>query len=305
MLGIDITNSGGGSKLLLDYLVAKLPKGSYKRIHSNFKLFGLEWLTREIHFFFNSYSKVFYWSNIGPLFPYRKHVAIVFVQNVLLVKCATEIKELLTFRYRILRLLFAAGIRNADIIVVQSNFLRKELIENFNVNSARIKVYPFYPEISRTSHVPLDNFVFYPSWYGNHKGYEILSALWREKSDLPLLKVCMNEDTFIAVFGCSNNVENLGPLSHTAVLDQINKCLLVVYPSRFESLGLGLLESVQLKKNVVVSDKDYSREFLKGVGFFDGSPEDLYRVLKRECSKEKVTSELLIENNIEKILNIF
>lgn len=304
MLGIDITNSGGGSKILLELFFRHTRNVKILKIKPRFKFLGIEWIQRDVSIALRQFSKVFYFSNIGPLLPFQKHESIVFVQNVLLVKSAVELKGLLTIRYKILRVLFGFGIRNADIIIVQSRFLKDDLVRVHGICEGKIEVCPFYSELVSCGDILEEDFVFYPSGYGKHKGFEVLADLWRDNANLPLLKVCLSNQKFLELFGNIDGVKNIGVVNRDTVIKEIEKCSLVVYPSRFESLGLGLLESVQLGKKIVVNDRDYSREFVRNASFFDGSKEHLYSVIQKELGKKKGTSELLISNRLEDLIKI-
>lgn len=304
MLGIDITNSGGGSWILLNLLVKSLPSNTFDTVKSRLKFFGLEWLIRDIILLLRPYSRVLYFSNIGPLLPFKRHVAIVFIQNVLLVKGKGELKGLVTVRYRILRVMFKIGLHQADLILVQSQFLKIELIELHKISEKKIKVVPFFEEIERSRVKEINSSIFYPSGYGKHKGFELLAKLWKKNKSLPILKVCLDNESFQNVFKGIERVENLGVLSRKEMLNEISNCTLIVYPSRFESLGLGLLEAIQLDKKVVVYKTDYSLEFVSGVEYFDGTLESLQIAIQKILSNNSVSTSLKIENNLDNFISL-
>jgi glycosyltransferase involved in cell wall biosynthesis len=89
-------------------------------------------------------------------------------------------------------------------------------------------------------------------------------------------------------------VRNAGGLSHDSVLALYKKSRAVIYPSKFESFGLPLIEARQAGLPVLASELDYVRDVLDPEQVFDpNSPMSIARAVKRFMGVEENSLVLL------------
>jgi glycosyltransferase involved in cell wall biosynthesis len=87
---------------------------------------------------------------------------------------------------------------------------------------------------------------------------------------------------------------NLGNLPHHEVLELYSKSGAAIYPSKFESLGLPLVEARQMGLPVLASELDYVRDVLDPEQVFDpDSPMSIARAVKRFMGEEEKPLPLL------------
>jgi glycosyltransferase involved in cell wall biosynthesis len=103
----------------------------------------------------------------------------------------------------------------------------------------------------------------------------------------PVLYLTLNESVFTDLINelsvsKSLKIINLGLISRDLLLDFYNKCDCMVFPSRYESFGLPLIEATRFKLPIVAPELDYVREVCCPVETFDPlSPVSLSDSVKR------------------------
>ncbi len=239
--------------------------------------------------------------NLPPLFRLRGRT-IVFLQNRYLVENIPlkgfSLKDYT--RLSIERLWLRICMRNVDEFVVQTPTMKK-LLGSLVKNKLPIRILPFVvmpdgyarKNLSFTqSEVVAYDFVYVASGEP-HKNHQKLFDAWcllANESLFPSLYLTLDEFRFpelcrrIELMRKNYGViiHNLGSLPHKDVLVLYKKCGVAIYPSKFESFGLPLIEARQAGLPVLASELDYVRDILDPEQVFDpDSALSIARAVKR------------------------
>lgn len=161
----------------------------------------------------------------------------------------------------------------ANLVVVQTNWMKDALINDLLIDLNKI-------EVIRPSVKKIDwdvecsdekiNF-FYPAEKDIYKNHEcIFEAINLLKSrDDRKFNIDLTIDSYKG--HKEDEVNYLGRIKRDEVIDRMSKSILV-FPSYIETLGLPLIEAMELNRIILVADCEYSREVLQGysnVYYFD------------------------------------
>lgn len=239
--------------------------------------------------------------NLPPLFKLRGYV-VVFVQNRYLVEDVSLNDFSLKTRIRLAleRLWLSGRLMNADEFIVQTSTM-KRLLELKTRGKVPVRVLPFVSKpigyernLSQLSEIKDAFFDFtYVASGESHKNHECLIKAWymlKEEGLFPSLCLTLNAVRFpklcdlIFVMQQRHGIKitNLGDIPHDDVLVLYKKSAAVIYPSKFESLGLPLIEARNAGLPVLASELDYVRDVLDPEQVFDpDSPTSIARAVKR------------------------
>ena len=239
--------------------------------------------------------------NLPPLFCLRGHT-VVFLQNRYLIEDVSLNAFPLKIRLRLAveRMWFSWRLKYADEFVVQTPTMKKYLMAK-TLGKVQVSVLPFVADPngytrelvqSQENKVAVFDFVYVASGEP-HKNHQLLIEAWcllAAEGQFPSL--CLTLDKFRFVLLCdfieemqqlySVKITNVGVLFQHDVLDLYRKSGAVVYPSKFESFGLPLIEARQAGLPVLASELDYVRDVLDPEQTFDpNSPMSIARAVKR------------------------
>lgn len=169
------------------------------------------------------------------------------------------------------------------IVIVQSNWLKNELVRSKIKKNNKIDVLP--PKLTENiEYISGENTndekinFFYPSTaflYKNHKIIiESLKLLSKEQNQRLQILLTINKNEFENLVGepVPENVILLGRIEHREVLEYMSKSILL-FPSQIESFGLPIMEAKSLKRPILINDIDVLNETVgedyKQVVYFD------------------------------------
>jgi len=243
-------------------------------------------------------DQVLCFGNLPPLFLLNGHVT-VFVQNRYLVDSVRLNGFPIKTRLRLLaeRLWLKARLKTADEVVVQSPSMKRQLC--FQNVSAH--VIPFMGvHLAYVRSVP-SNFVkkkfdfdfLYVASGEPHKNHVNLINAWSllaREGIFPSLKITIDRSVFPELCNwigrmCIENglqIENMGEMGYSSILDLYASARALVYPSKFESLGLPLIEARQAGLPIIASELDFVRDAIDPEQTFDpNSSLSIARAIKR------------------------
>lgn len=187
------------------------------------------------------------------------------------------------------------SLKDNSYIVVQTEWMKNAVVEQFNWNPKKISV--IKPDIKSISieKIPKINFeddrfhIFYPAHNINYKNHKliikVLEYIKNNKQD--------RYDNLVVHFTFDRNlsdnrnaelidlaeklqvIEHIrfeGKISYERVLSFYKSCDLLVFPSYIETFGLPLIEAASFGMPILVSDLDYAREVIgdyEGVKYLD------------------------------------
>ena len=251
--------------------------------------------------------------NLPPLFKLRGYT-VLFLQNRYLIEenSLRDFPLKIRFRLYIERFWIRRRLANVDKFVVQTPTMKRLLEAKFK-RITSIQVLPFVAE-SKGYVRGFQNFNINPSSIFDfvyvasgepHKNHRCLIEAWRLLAGeglYPSLCLTVDEGRFPEVCYLINEMRqmygvrifNMGTLAHLDILGIYGNSRAVIYPSKFESFGLPLIEARQAGLPVIASELDFVRDVLDPEQVFDAnSPISIARAVKRFLGKPESPLPLL------------
>lgn len=178
----------------------------------------------------------------------------------------------------------ANSVKKADKVFVQTEWMKKAVQQKTNCKEDKIFVIPINRENKELTAelTDWDNKSFiYPAFYAIYKNQELI------KNAAEILKGKGLNDMAITLtienrFECEL-IRETGRLSHDEVLKNMAKSTLI-FPSYIETVGLPLLEAMEMGCIILAADCEYAHETLKdypNAYYFDPfNPEDLAKLIE-------------------------
>lgn len=195
------------------------------------------------------------------------------------------------------------SIELADYTIVQTEWMRKAVLEKTNIDKDRIvKIAPSMSSDCYFSDNDWDNLeFFYPTSNSIYKNIDLLNEAIRALNESGLnefnVSITLNEDDNKSNFDC------IGQISHKEVLERLSTSTLI-FPSYIETFGLPLLEAKMCGTVILASDCPFSHEILDGYDnayFFDPfNKVELIELMKKVINGE-IKRKKLDKN--EKVIN--
>lgn len=334
-----ITEGGGG--VLCRYLVTELKRRDVAFrivVGPDFDLPGIPetYVVREIVTLWNRgrlYRKwlktirpdsLFCFGNFPPVTRFKGVRTITYFHRLTLTQNGYQNALTLrqNFSYFLRKLYTRKLLRNTDEIMVQTAFSAGEVIKAFGFAPDKIGIYPFYDrQLAQRIHAELlekneakiaDRFI-YVSNDAPHKNHSILLDAWELLAGrgyhpelyltLPTSSVYDQRITEMQRSGI--RIKNIGVNSLEDTLRATYFSAYVVYPSLFESLGLGLVEGVSLGCKVIAVDLPYVHASIKPTAFFDESSlRSIADVIENVLlAKTTEPSEIRLPNRISELID--
>lgn len=279
------------------------------------------WLAKNVR----KQDVVLCFGNLPPLFKLKGY-CVVFIQNRYLIDniSLSGFSLQIMLRISIERLWLREKLRNADEFIVQTQTM-KGLLQKKIDKKSKIHVLPFVENFQRYSrNVSLlkrqekkDFDFIYVASGEPHKNHQCLLDAWSllaKEGLFPSLCLTLNERDFgqtCAEIDERNKnhktkVINVGTLPQKDVRMHYMNADALIYPSKFESFGLPLLEARQANLPILAGELDYVRDIVDPEQTFDpGSPVSIARAVKRFMEVNKAGLPLLDASDfIKKILEL-
>ena len=180
-------------------------------------------------------------------------------------------KSLWLFKHVVSRIILK-NLKYANSIIVQADWIKKELNQRFAIEESKIIVERFTPVISgENSRVETDNYIFfYPAnlcSYKNHESILLACELLKEEgyANFEVVFTFCPEDgdaqkrIFERVKEKGLPIKFVGLLNQEEMADMYRKSILI-FPSYLETVGLPLIEAQYYNAEMVVVDLPYARE---------------------------------------------
>jgi glycosyltransferase involved in cell wall biosynthesis len=257
----------------------------------------------EIRLYIETHSEdiVLCFGNLPPLFRLRAHT-IVFIQNRYLLEDIplNGFSFKIRLRLRVERLFFSNRMANTDLYLVQTPTM-KRLLETKLRKKVPVMILPFVAEHGGYSRSILQrdiirtvsfDFVYVASGEP-HKNHIRLIEAWCLLADeglFPMLCLTLDCKRFTKLCRLISEARktrgvkiiNFGELSHHDVSELYKNSCAAIYPSKFESFGLPLVEARQANLPILASELDYVRDLIDPEQVFDpDSAISIARAVKR------------------------
>lgn len=266
------------------------------------------WLYRNA----SSDDVVFCFGNLPPLFRLKSYV-ILFVQNKYLIEKVSLSGFSLRSKLRIAieRLWFFCKSSNANEYIVQTSSMKNMLSRKVTDS---INVLPFVDEpncykrsvnIKNTSNTVFDYDFIYVASGDPHKNHKCLVDAWvllSQEGLYPSLCITIDENSFKELHNWIDqkkkmyelNITNIGVVAHEKIKSLFHHVGALIYPSKFESFGLPLIEARQENLVILASELDYVRDIVDPEQSFDPhSSMSIARAVKRYMNVKETKLPLL------------
>lgn len=180
-------------------------------------------------------------------------------------------------RVWVLRRLIERFKSNTDFWVVQTEFVASSLKAWLSLDDDQVLVFPFFPssvsDVSSTALPcePLD--FFYASSDSPHKNHEIIFQallLCCDQGFYPTVGLTIGRKVRGTLLGLINRCNDagvrlrlLGQMNHRDTIGYTQNARCIVFPSRIETVGLGLLEAADLQKPVIAGVTPWVDEIVR------------------------------------------
>ena len=262
-------------------------------------------------------NKILCFGNIPPTYRVKNVAVYTFLQNVLLIESQGS---LVSFKKRFLFKLKALYLsifkNNTDYWIVQTDEVRSLLTKLLNIHIDKVLIIPFFENLNNEN-LHLDkqpNTFFYPSTGQPHKNHKNLLKAWESlfndgyNFELYLtipdshIEIC-NEISNLKNKGLK--IHNLGLLNKTDLALQYAKSEYLIFPSFFESFGMGIIEGIEFNCKVIASDLPYVHTLVIPSNTFN--PNDFESIAKSVISSvyhEKSDTYLKINNETDSLISL-
>ncbi|MBE3128185.1 MAG: glycosyltransferase [Actinobacteria bacterium] len=242
---------------------------------------------------------VFYYDNIKQLI--YLHQSIPFSETINW-NFFNKDERVLWFYKNIYKKLIRLTLKSNSYIVVQTEWMKNAVMEQFNWNSKKISVIkPNIKNIAveKISKINFNNnefHLFYPANSAVYKNHElIINAIKYIKDNKP--EIYSNIILHFTLEGTLNNSRSVllvnlikdlqvdeqikyeGKMPYEKVLSFYKSCDLMLFPSYIETFGLPLVEAANFGMPILAAEMDYAREVMgdyEGVKFLDHKDSKLW-----------------------------
>jgi glycosyltransferase involved in cell wall biosynthesis len=274
-------------------------------------------------FHYTKYTKILAFGNVPP--PIKLNIPVyTYLHNVLYLEKNKHI-NLFKFLKITLKATYINNIKkNTDYWIVQTNVVKNKLCWKWNLNKDKILIIPFYQDIIDSSKIIINldikktkkNIIYiYISngeSYKNHKRlFEAFEKFSMGKDNI-ILKVTISNDYPDLISEIDKykkrgvSIFNLGLINKDELKYIYSNADFVLFPSFFESFGLGLIEAAQYNLPVIASNYDYVNEIILPSKVFDPlSIISISNALEYSYNNSLKPAQLIVENKIHDLLEIF
>lgn len=215
------------------------------------------------------------------------------------------------FKYAIIQHLLGAnikyGLRRADTLIVQTNWMKEVIMDQTDDKSIKIEVIP--PSININNKNRNENkkynykSFFYPSGSALYKNNDIITQSCNYIDRIyPNLQYSV--DITVDEEFNNSHIQSLGTITREKVLKKLSSEVLI-FPSYIETFGLPLAEGRALNSLILASDTSFSREVLYGYEnayFFNPFNEEelarlMIRSIKGDLLKKYETKDYSVSKN--------
>ncbi len=206
---------------------------------------------------------------------------------------------------------------NTDFFIVQSQIVKEELSLFYGLKDEGCLVIPFFEEFTYDNIEKKKNEFLYVSDGNSHKNHLRLLKAWKLiNSSRPELRLHLTvskaypalQQLIQQNIDEGTNIVNHGALSKTDLRHLYADSSFLVYPSLIESFGLGLIEGVEARCEIIAADLPYVHTILKPYKTFDPlsvqSIVDTILSVKQDSTNDHQITQLKTRNEINNLLNI-
>ena len=319
----------GGGKELLEYLLEHLCKhyrdvqvtvyldSSMQHIEESksLKVVFLDNSFTKIQLFYKKMDNSLYFGNLPPL--RKSKNSMVYFHNLYLLMSA---KKLFSFsfkffiKYILQQWYIYSFVKNVDVVFCQNKLIKELFINKYKFSN--VDILPFFRLCEKKIDSPkYKEYDFcYVSLAHPHKNHVLLFEAMKILSDEGIairLAVTVESDR-IELIDKINEINNIGvvkidnlgvlPKSKVCKLYAQSKCL--IFPSKEETFGLGLIEAVDMGLDVIAADLNYVYAVIvPSMVFNPDSAKMCANAIKEYMNNKQKKSISLVNNEIDTLIH--
>ncbi|MGG7058147.1 glycosyltransferase family 4 protein [Clostridium tertium] len=232
------------------------------------------------------YDYMINFTNYGPVFPGCKQILLLHNSKHI----SNEIKETFNFnqklKLKIQDFILWLSLIGSDKLVVQTNYMKKGVVEKFKYKSENIFIIPNAPvaldnkSIDKNLEYAIDEFIGNEknvisdiTLYAKHKNLELLlrAIKYIKEKKMGTLKLILTIDgskgddtkrliSMIDELEIQDYVFSVGSVKHENIHQILNKTKLFVFPSYAESFGIPFVEAMKFGLPIVAADLGFAHD---------------------------------------------
>lgn len=326
---IYINNSGG--KVLLDFLIECLEKTKIEihylfddRIKNNHPAILINQVTYlksslfKRHTFYKKnesrFSKILCFGNLPPSIKLKAEIYTYFHQP-LFIEIPNNISLLNKLKIQLKMTILNLLKDNTDIWLVQSENVKKGLVNKYNLNSSNITILPFYPPLRVQENIVRKKHSFvYVSNGGPHKNHDKLIdafCVFYDNFNVGELRITISNN-FLELIEKIDDLQkkgypivNYGFIKRDDLAEVYGTSEFLVFPSLAESFGLGIVEAVENGCKVVGSELPYMYAVCNpSITFNPQSVKEIAKAFEKAVLTDVKESIKKVDNEIENLINL-
>ena len=334
MLLVDtIYINDGGGKVLLDYLIKRLEdtemkcfylfdnriKENHQKIKLTNQVLYLKPSLRHRFLFYrrhkSSFSKIFCMGNLPPNI---KMIAEVYTyyHSPLYLNNPEDFSTIERLKYTLKRLVLKKFIKNTNFWLVQTEFIKKRLVEKFNINNSKVSLMPFFPPFDNSNEqvVREANSFLYVSNATTHKNHiRLIDAfcVFFNEYKIGKLTLTVSDEYNLVCDIIEKKITNGYPIINVGFLGRKKLKTLylssqyLIFPSLAESFGLGLVEAINNGCKVIGADLAYTYAVCEPSIVFNPYKEDsIAKAFKEAINQNVENSKSLMEDEIDDLITL-
>ena len=233
--------------LEFDVNVVKVKPSLYARIKTEFRL-------RKIALQ-NPNEQIVCFGNLPPIFKH-KNFTTVFLQNAYLLK-DIKLPNSFKFKLRIIyeRIIFYSFIKNTDLVIVQTKWMRDALQNYLNKVIKIVKILPQFPKLNlEIINNKIYDFIIItgPEYHKNSHLIEEVFNKFKVNIDL-----CLIGNVNVNIKNQYVTVTHKKHATRNELYNFLNKSKSIIILSEFESFCLPLYEANHFQLNIIAPNKEY------------------------------------------------
>lgn len=323
--------NNSGAKVLLDYLIENLEKSEKQVCYllddrlkgnlpavktTNLVIFQKASIIKRNSFYLKhkkKFTSVFCFANLPPTIKLKSDVYTYFHQKLFLnipQNFSLKRKIIFSLKIQILKILK----NNTNKWLVQTQEIKRELIEKYRLNEDDVLLVPFYPPLPKFQNITkVNNTYLYASHASDHKNHEKLIEAFTifnkqtKKGKLVLTISKEHKDIYNLIETRKAegiNIENIGFVERSKLSEIYQSAEFAIYPSLAESFGLGIVEAIEKGCKIIGADLPYTYAVCEpSIVFNPYEVNSIIEALLLSLHKENIEeSKSKVRNNIEDLM---
>ena len=317
-------NNGGG-KILLEYLITELENHDIDVTYllderysgilpKNNKILRLKPSLYERHIFYlrnkNTFKKILCFGNIPPTVKMNSTVFTYFHQFLFLINPNINNPKFWVLIH-LKKIIIKYFKKYTNFWITQNQYVSDKLSNFLNCNVNNILIIPFFRslKITNSSIKRKKQFLYVSNGepHKNHLNLIIAFKLFYDKYQTSELHLTIPENykSILSNLSVKYPIINHECLNDNELVNLYCESEFFIFPSKFESFGLGIVEAVECGCKVIGSDLPFLHQICKPTFVFNqDSVNSIFNALEYSYFSETNQSQLNVTNDIKQLINI-